>query len=82
MKFFLPRVPKKKIFKRMDLARKHKSQQSSQEAIQSIGIEEQEFKDALLSLPKLAHNFFNKKDTLTCKKTLKGIQFSLYIIKS
>ena len=59
--------PKKKIFKRMELARKQKNQQSSQEAIQSIRIEEQEFKDALRSLPKLAHKLLNKKDTLMCK---------------
>ena len=74
--------PKKKIFKRMGLARKQKTQQPSQEAIQSIGIEEQEFKDALRSLPKLAHNLLNKKDTLMCKKALEGIQFLPSIIQS
>ena len=66
----------------MGLARKQKSQHSGQGAIQSIGKEEQEFKVALQSLPKLAHKLLNKKDTLTCKKALEGIQFFPFIIKS
>ena len=66
----------------MELARNQKSQQSSQESIQSIEIEEQEFKDTLRSLPILAHNLLNKKDTLTCKKTRERIQFFPSIIQS
>ena len=74
--------PKKKIFKRMEQARKKKSQQSDQGSIQNIGIEEREFKGALRSLPKLAHDLLKQKETLTCKKPLEGIEFFPSIIQS